>query len=288
MNPQKFVVAVSGGVDSIVLLHMLQTRKRGHVSYIVAHFDHGMRVNSASDAEFVKQLAKSYGLPFKSQQGNLGSAASEATARAARYAYLRKIKDEYKAEKIITAHHQDDVIETMVINIIRGTGPRGLAPMQHQTDILRPLLSKRKKELYNYATAHGLEWREDDTNTDENYLRNYIRMNIMPKLEPAFSDLLARNESIEKLYIDIDMRVAGIMYGTRTIYRPKFVFYPFLVQREIVRAWLVKSGITDLDKQLIERITVAIKTLPIGKKIDISGEHWLKSEKQNVYISAKM
>lgn len=288
MNPQKFVVAVSGGVDSVVLLHMLQLRKSKNVSYTVAHFDHGIRTDSSKDAELVKQLAESYGLPFACEKGNLDSSTSEATARDARYAFLRKVKDNFKAEKIITAHHKDDLIETMIINIIRGTSPRGLAPMQHQTDLLRPLLTKRKKEIYEYAKEHKLKWHEDDTNTDDNYLRNYVRMNIMQKLEPAFSELLTINESIDKLYIDIDMRIAGILYGTRTIYRPKFAYYSFLVQREIIRAWLIKSGISELDRQLIERVTIAVKTLPIGKKIDVDSKNWLQSEKQNAYITSKL
>lgn len=288
MNPQKYVVAVSGGVDSVVLLHMLHTRKKSNVFYVVAHFDHGIRADSYIDRALVERLAKEYDMPFESAEGRLGADTSEAEARTARYKYLRTVKDKYKAEKIITAHHQDDVIETMIINIIRGTSPRGLAPMQHQTDILRPLLSKTKKELLSYAAEHKLVWHEDSTNTDENYLRNYIRMNIMPQLESSRETLLEINETIDKLYVDIDMRISGVLYGQRMIYRPNFVFYPFVVQKEIMRAWLLKSGVTELDKQLIERATVAAKTLPHGKKINLKGAHWLHSEKQNIYITSKM
>ena len=288
MNPQKYVVAVSGGVDSMALLHMLQARKRDSITYIVAHYDHGIRPESHEDRALVQKTAAQYGMPFESAEGHLGSNTSEAEARTARYAFLRKVKDTYKADKIITAHHQDDVIETMIINVVRGTGPRGLAPMQYQTDILRPLLAKTKQQLLTYAKQQSLLWHEDSTNTDENYLRNYIRLNITPKLETARQQLLTISESIDRLYLDIDMRISGIIYGKRTLYRPNFVYFPYIVQKEIMRAWLVKTGVSEIDRQLIERATIAAKTLPHGKKIDLDGSYWLNSEKQNIYITSKL
>jgi tRNA(Ile)-lysidine synthase len=175
----------------------------------------------------------------------------------------------------------------MILNIVRGTSPRGLAPMQHQPDLLRPLINKRKQELINYAKENKLKWREDSTNDDESYMRNYIRANIMPNLETARSKLLDINERIDRIYLDIDMRISGILYGKRTIYRPKFVYYPYSVQKEIIRAWLLKAGVKELDKQMIERITNAVKTLPIEKKMDVDKDLWLKSDKQNVYLTSK-
>ena len=110
MIPQKFIIAVSGGVDSVVLLHMLMAKKPDTITYIVAHFDHGIRDDSHDDAAFVAQLASNSHLTFELGEGSLGSEASEDLARVARYKYLRSIKDKYQAEKIITAHHQDDFL----------------------------------------------------------------------------------------------------------------------------------------------------------------------------------
>lgn len=287
MYSYKYVVAVSGGVDSVVLLHMLASRKSENVSYIVAHFDHGIRPDSAEDYVFVESLAKQYGYFFEGTHANLGEKTSEAQAREARYEYLREIAKKHKAEKIITAHHQDDVLETMIINIVRGTSPRGLAPMQGQHDVLRPLIHKQKTELLTYAKEHNLQWREDSTNTDERFLRNYIRLNVMPLLETRRRDLLHINSNIEKLYHDIDLRIANVLYGQHVLSRTKFIYFPYRVQLEITRAWLVQKGIRELDRKIIDRVTLAIKTLPIGKKIDIDSHHWLVSEKQNVLISSK-
>src|SRR5690606_41547248 len=110
--------AVSGGIDSVVLLDMLS-----HVpglKLVVTHFDHGIRPDSAQDAVFVEELAAHYGLPFETKRVELGTKASEELARRHRYAFLRDVAARYNA-KIITAHHADDVIETVAINHIRGT-----------------------------------------------------------------------------------------------------------------------------------------------------------------------
>lgn len=167
----KYVVAVSGGVDSVVLLDMLV--KTGEHELVVAHFDHGIREESDADARFVKALAKKYHLPFEHRREELGQAASEELARERRYDFLRLLARQHDA-RIITAHHLDDVVETIVINIERGTGWRGLAVL-NASDIERPLLRKTKQELYAYAIENSLEWVEDETNSLDAYHRNRVR-----------------------------------------------------------------------------------------------------------------
>jgi tRNA(Ile)-lysidine synthase len=286
-----YIVAVSGGVDSVVLLHKLVSRYSNDDTvrprYIVAHFDHGIRPDSRSDAEFVQSLANQYDVEFELGEGKLGPNASEAVARDARYAFLRSIKSKYHADRIITAHHQDDVLETMVLNMIRGTGPRGLSPMNNQIDILRPLINRTKIELIDYANEFHLVWREDSTNTDEKYMRNYIRKNMMPKLESARENFLEINKTIEKLYHDIDMRIATMLPKQNILSRVWFVGLPYAVQKEIMRAWLLRCGVVEIDSLLIERLTIGVKTLPLGKRIDVNGQLWLMSEKQNVLITSK-
>src|SRR5690606_5271626 len=104
IRPGKYVVAVSGGVDSMVLLDLL--RQKPKLELIVAHFDHGIRPDSAEDRKLVQRVAKHYDLPFVYAEGKLGPKASEALAREARYAFLRRVQAEQGAEAIITAHHQ--------------------------------------------------------------------------------------------------------------------------------------------------------------------------------------
>jgi len=174
----KYIVAVSGGIDSMVLLDMLV--QEGSHELIVAHFDHGIRVDSHKDAQFVQEAAEKYGLPFEKRREALGEKASEALARERRYAFLRSVAAKHQA-KIITAHHLDDVVETVAINITRGTGWRGLAVMD--TDIVRPLVDIEKSDLVKYANSKAIQWREDSTNSSNVYLRNVLRRRIGPALE---------------------------------------------------------------------------------------------------------
>jgi len=166
----KYVVAVSGGIDSMVLLDMLA--REGAHQLVVAHFDHGIRSDSQDDAVFVREAAARYGVPFETMREELGEGASEALARARRYAFLRDVANRHHA-KIVTAHHLDDLVETVAINAIRGTGWRGLSVFE--ADIIRPLLEMEKSELEAYAQHHGITWREDSTNASSTYLRNRIR-----------------------------------------------------------------------------------------------------------------
>ena len=281
-----YIVAVSGGVDSVVLLHKIMASGAKDIDYVVAHFDHGIRPDSHEDAEFVQKLADEYGLIFELGHGNLGEGASEDEARKARYEFLRSTAKKHGAERIITAHHQDDILETMVINIVRGTGPRGLIPMSDYGEILRPLLNSTKQQLIEYAENHDISWREDSTNQDETYLRNYVRKNIIPKMESATSDLLQIRSKLIELYGDIDMRVAALLPPKNILNRAKFVSLSFVEQKELVRAWLTKNGVRDMDSEFISRLAMAIKVTPTGKQIDVKSGLILKSEKQNVILTS--
>ena len=167
----RYVVAVSGGVDSVVLLHTLLAHHSSDI--VVAHVDHGIRPESDQDAQFVRSLAKRYGVPFEMTRLALGEGASEEVARRERYAFLRQVAARYGGV-IVTAHHADDVVETVAINLLRGTGWRGLAVFGAD-DIYRPMTVWFKHEIVDYATRHDLAWREDSTNTDDKYLRNRLR-----------------------------------------------------------------------------------------------------------------
>src|SRR5690348_16932946 len=109
IKPGKYIVAVSGGVDSMVLLNLLAKSKG--LDLIIAHFEHGIRSDSKEDLELVRAAAAHYGLPFVWEHGHLGPNASEAAAREARYTFLRRVRAEHAAKAIVTAHHQDDLLE---------------------------------------------------------------------------------------------------------------------------------------------------------------------------------
>lgn len=182
----RYIVAVSGGVDSVVLLHQLVMT--GEHELVVAHFDHGIRDDSAADARFVEGLAAQYRLPFVMRREELGAHASEEQARTRRYRFLREVAREHDA-RIVTAHHQDDLIETIAINFYRGTGWRGLAVFMN-LQIDRPLLAATKFDIYDYATQHHLEWVEDSTNSSNVYLRNRLRRQLARQLDASTTQML--------------------------------------------------------------------------------------------------
>lgn len=203
-----YLVAVSGGVDSIVLLDML--RKTDH-RLIVAHVDHGIRgAESAADARFVRALAKQYELPFTSIELHLGKHASEEQARDARYRFLFDEATKHHAH-IVTAHHRDDMIETVAVNLSRGTGWRGLAVLSRM-GIIRPLLSLTKQQLYDYAIARRLEWVEDATNHTDAYLRNRLRRRIHREIgHSAMREVDGLRAKQLQLRHDIDREAAMIL-----------------------------------------------------------------------------
>jgi tRNA(Ile)-lysidine synthetase-like protein len=195
----KYVVAVSGGVDSVVLLDILAHQPGNKL--IVAHFDHGIRDESHLDAEFVAGLAKKYGLPFVLKREELGPDASEEKARDQRYAFLRSIAKKYRA-KLVTAHHADDVLESIAINLSRGTGWRGLAVLA--SDVFRPLTDMSKAQTISYAKQHGLEWCEDSTNKTDAYLRNRIRRKVAELDEDVKRQLLCLWETQKSIKAEIE------------------------------------------------------------------------------------
>lgn len=269
LAPGKYVVAVSGGVDSVALLHVLRTVP--DTELIVAHFDHGIRPDSGEDTLHVKYLARQYGLPFFYETGDLGSGTSEAAAREARYKFLRKIRQEQQADAIITAHHQDDVLETIIINMLRGTGRKGLSSLASRDNLKRPLLQVSKAGLLDYARQHNLVWREDSTNADEAYLRNYVRRQLLPRFdETARKELLhiANDSMLNNLRIDTLLVKYLPDPSAETMDRQQFISLPHDVAREVMAAWLRRRGVRDFDSLTLERLVVAGKTGRPGSRFD--------------------
>ena len=183
---QAVVVALSGGLDSMVLLHLLRF-PLNHLGLrlTAAHLDHAMRPGSGADALWVSGVCTAWGVPC--HQRRLDPAArSEADARDRRYAFLEDVAGADATAAIATAHHQDDQAETVLFRAIRGTGIRGLrgiAPRRGR--VIRPLLPFGRAELAGYAEAVGLRYRVDPTNRDLSYARNRIRHEALPVLEAA-------------------------------------------------------------------------------------------------------
>ena len=200
-------VAVSGGADSLALLHALRALagRRGW-RLAVLTVDHGLRPGSAADAAFVADHAKTLGLPARVltlAPGDLEphrGAGPEAAARAARYGALWPAADALGCPWLATGHTLDDQAETVLLQLLRGAGPDGLAGMAVRTGrLLRPLLGARRTETRAACVAMGLAWREDPTNAEDTPLRNRVRTQLLPLLEdlrPGATRTLARTATL--------------------------------------------------------------------------------------------
>jgi tRNA(Ile)-lysidine synthase len=198
-RPGTAIVAVSGGADSVSLLDLLHGVARDlGLTLVVAHVDHGIHPDSGRVARAVAALARRYELPFELAELQLGSGTSETAARRARYAWLREVQQRHRARYLVTAHHADDQIETVLLRVLRGSAPAGLAGMRPRGSggLVRPLLSFTRAELAVYAAERGLPVHDDPANRDPAHLRSWVRVALLPamieRLGPRVLDDLAR------------------------------------------------------------------------------------------------
>lgn len=286
-KPGTYVVAVSGGVDSMALMHLLQTRAQQEPGWqlIVAHLDHGIRADSAEDRQLVQAVAENYDLPFVYKESHLGAKASEAIARKVRYEFLREVQKDREAVAIITAHHQGDVIETAIINMLRGTGRKGLTALISRTDVLRPLLNVPKVEIIKYAKTYDLQWREDSTNQDESYLRNYVRQQLLPRFSTSERlQLLSIINAQKKTNQSLDELLSNLSKGQAELDRLWFNKLGHSEALEVLASWLRANGIRNFDRKGLERLVVAAKVSRPGKQIDILGNIKLAVRKRQLAL----
>jgi tRNA(Ile)-lysidine synthase len=201
----KILLAVSGGMDSMVMLHLFL---QAGFSVAVAHCNFQLRgEESDEDENFVAAKCKKWGIPFHSIQFDTNNYAIQhglsiqMAARELRYNWFHQVKEKENANWIATAHHLSDSIETVLLNLTRGTGLDGLVGIADKNDfVIRPLLFATHKEVANYAAETGVIWREDRSNETDDYQRNFVRHQIIPKLEqinPAFEQSIAK--TVERL-----------------------------------------------------------------------------------------
>lgn len=219
------LVAVSGGADSVALLHgLLSLKSGGEGRLVVGHLNHRLREDADADEQFVAQLASRFGLEFcrgRLEQGSLTGAGQglEAAAREARYRFLRTTAERLGARYVACGHTADDQIETVLHRIFRGTGIAGLAGMpaarrlSEAVTLVRPLLSVRRSELLEYLDQIGQAYRHDRSNLDRRFTRNRLRHDLLPHLaehyNPAVGDALLRLARLAGEVQEVAMRRVG-------------------------------------------------------------------------------
>ena len=195
ISVSKLIIAVSGGVDSIVLFHLCLKLK---LNFSVAHCNFKLREKESDlDERFVRDLAVKHNIKFYTKSFNTKKLSSndnksiQMTARELRYSWFDELSKELNVKHILTAHHLDDSLETFLINLSRGSGIDGLLGIPKVNDtVYRPLLIFKKDEILSYAKKNKITWREDSSNRKKDYLRNQIRLEVLPKLKEINPNLL--------------------------------------------------------------------------------------------------
>ncbi|MBO0409768.1 tRNA lysidine(34) synthetase TilS [Enterococcus hulanensis] len=201
LTGQKILLAVSTGVDSMVLLHLLEQQ---NVKIGVVHVNHQLRPESKAEADFLRDYCEKQRLPLYMKVWERPAEKNiEAEARRVRYNFFEKIMEQEKYDLLLTAHHSDDQLETLLMRLTRGGSLAGHSGIARQQDfgpgiLLRPLLSFSKEEIYSYAKKEQLTYFEDATNDSQDYFRNRIRKNIVPELKKENPQILTHAQQFHQ------------------------------------------------------------------------------------------
>jgi len=278
-----YLVGVSGGRDSVALLHWLISL--GYKKLVVCHLNHQLRGRSSdADARFVEKLAVRYHADFEPRAANVRALAKkkkisiETAAREARYSFFAKAAKRHRCHTIFLAHHADDLVETFLLNLIRGAGLAGLAGMRDVSSrhiegidltIVRPLLSVWRSDIDKYVRECHLKFREDATNKNLMPTRNRIRNRIIPYLEKILGRNIRQNiwrtamiAAEEEKWLDDE-----VPDSTNTdLSLSKLRALPVALQRRAILKWLRAQDISEVGFGVIERVrSLADQAAPIAK-----------------------
>ena len=276
----RFVLAVSGGLDSMALLRaMIRGGLRGRIA-AVATFDHGTGSAATDAAALVARVAADSGFRCETGRAPTGTAPTEAAWRALRHEFLRDVARRQRAE-VVTAHTRDDQLETVAMRILRGAGARGLAGLDADGRLLRPLLATTRAELADFVHAEGVAYVADPSNADRRYFRNRMRLDLLPALRaatPGFDDwLLGLSRRAAALRRDTEAFVAAVPMreapaGGVVIDRVALMGFD---QHELAALWpalAARAGVT-LDRRGTARLARFTETGSTGGRVQLSGKH---------------
>lgn len=287
----RVLAAVSGGPDSVAMLHALHSRADHFgITLHVAHLNHGIRGEASdADAEFVARLARDIGVgctvektdvPTLRRKMRMGT---EEAARSLRHKFLQQTAAELCANRIALGHTADDRAESVLLNVIRGTGVHGLGSIRPVSgSVVRPLIDTTRAEVENYITEHDIPFRTDHTNLDPAYTRNRVRLKLLPLLEkhynPQARSALVRLAEIAAMTSDL-MDCAAWSAAVSALYRDAFdagliSMLPRALQHEVVRQEIlrIKGDLNDVSMEQVSRVVDALEcgsdfviTLPSGR-----------------------
>jgi tRNA(Ile)-lysidine synthase len=290
---RRYLVGVSGGADSIALLHLLV--EHGFSNLVVCHLDHRLRGKaSTGDARFVEKTAKRLGLPFELGRTEVAALSRangcslETAGREARHAFFAECAKKHRCPRVLLAHHADDRAETALWNLLRGShGVKSIRPAQtirangRALELIRPLLGVRRSELRDFLTQRGIAWREDATNAEGIAIRNRLRLEALPLLEdiagrdvvPAL--LRAADASLDQeAIVAWSLEKANVRDPQGRLHVPALRALPEALQRAAIHRYLSEHRIAGLDRDLLDRALAlldpanpAVLNLPGGRHL---------------------
>ncbi len=289
-NGDNLIVGVSGGADSMMLLHFLYTYQQDYnIKLKVAHVHHGIREEAEADALFVEEVSRAWQLPYYRHNCNVKDLAGahniseEEAGRIERYNFFISLSNDKC--KIVTAHNMNDQAETLIMRFLRGSGIKGLGGIQPQRDqIIRPLLCLKRKEIERYCLTNEVAYRDDHTNFMPIYTRNKIRLECIPYIEqninPNIISLLGEHshhyresEAFLEFYTNDAYKKCVTLLGDRLIIdKTKFETYHKYIQRRIVLSALqaLRGSTKDITQRHLESVISLLK-LQSGKEISLPG-----------------
>lgn len=305
LGNQRVGLAVSGGIDSMVMLHLFNKyREEKNIDLYVLHYNHHWRKESNNDAKFLRNYCKKNKISFIYKEGPKKQIEkNEEYARNERYSFFAHCARKYNLNIICTAHHKDDQAETIIFRLARGTGPQGLLPIKELSKLTsgvilyRPLINISKDEIYKYALKYKIKYRVDKTNFDEKYKRNLLRLKYIPVLKKI-------NKNVESNIINC----CDLIYSQNKVLDNYFLtLLRKLSTDKIARALIIsldRKKILKLDdhtkktflywllsrykvKGNVNKLESLISAIDGKKKIDISKDYLLNVNDKNVSLEYK-
>ena len=302
---KRLIVGVSGGMDSMVLLHLVRELSREQpVRIVAAHLNHALRGReSERDEQFVREICSAWGVPVEVGREDVGALAHmrglsiQVAAREARYAFFKEVLEKRKGHHIVLGHHADDVAETVMLRFLRGTSVHGLRGIpEHKGAVIRPLLPFTRQEIQSYAEKHRVPFVEDSSNRKTIYLRNKVRHELIPEIERHFQRAFRRHliryaayfrELQDYLEGECQAIFSQMVKRDDSIDLRDFRRVPRALQRVFLERFLLRKGKGEapLSFQQLDGLLTLIASSEGTRKMELRRDFWAVREYNRLFFT---